>query len=224
MPRAAQRSRHFAASALARIAATMAANAGSSRTAAKCAWFMGAGRVMVVDEYEYRLDFARKFAQCETLNFRDVRDPVWYLKRESDWLGWDAAIDAVGAEARGSAMQRLFGVKLKLFAGAATALHWAIDSVRKGGVVSIIGAYGPTLNAVPIGAAMNKGLTLRMNQASVKRNLPRCIHHIQAGHINPKDIITHRVPLEEIHDAYHLFSSKLDGCIKPMLIPPRANA
>ncbi len=192
--------------------------------AAKCAWFMGAGRVMVVDEYEYRLDFARKFAQCETLNFRDVRDPVWYLKRESDWLGWDAAIDAVGAEARGSAMQRLFGVKLKLFAGAATALHWAIDSVRKGGVVSIIGAYGPTLNAVPIGAAMNKGLTLRMNQASVKRNLPRCIHHIQAGHINPKDIITHRVPLEEIHDAYHLFSSKLDGCIKPMLIPPRANA
>jgi threonine dehydrogenase-like Zn-dependent dehydrogenase len=77
---------------------------------------------------------------------------------------------------------------------------------------------------VKIGDAMNKGLTLRMNQASVKRNLARCIHHIEAGHINPKDVITHRIPLEEINDAYHLFSSKLDGCIKPMIIPPRAAA
>ena len=84
------------------------------------AWFMGAGRVLVVDEYDYRLEFARRFAQCETLNFRDVRDPVWYLKKESDWLGWDAAIDAVGCEARGSAMQRAIGIRpFKLQAGAA---------------------------------------------------------------------------------------------------------
>lgn len=192
--------------------------------AARCAWFMGAGRVLVVDEYDYRLEFARHFAQCETLNFRDVADPVWFLKKESDWLGWDAAIDAVGCEARGSAMQRLLGVHLKLLAGAATALHWAIDSVRKGGVVSIIGAYGPTPNAVPIGAAMNKGLTLRMNQASVKRHLPRCIEHIEADHIDPKQVITHRIPLEEIGDGYHLFSSKLDGCIKPIVYPRGATA
>ena len=75
---------------------------------------------------------------------------------------------------------------------------------------------------LPIGTAMNKGITLRMNQASVKRNLPRCIDHIEAGHINPKDVITHRIPLEEVSEAYHLFSSKLDECIKPMLIPPGA--
>jgi threonine dehydrogenase-like Zn-dependent dehydrogenase len=191
--------------------------------AARSAWFMGAGRVLIVDEYEYRLDFARKFAQCENLNFRDVRDPVWYLKKEADWLGWDAAIDAVGCEARGSAMQRAMGVRpFKLQGGSATALAWAIDAVRKGGVVSIIGAYGPTLNMIPIGDAVNKGLTLRMNQASIKRNLPRCIEHIEAGHINPKDVITHRFPLEEIGEAYHIFSSKLDECIKPMVIPPRA--
>src|SRR5690606_19823188 len=141
------------------------------------------------------------------LDFRDVRDPVWYLKKESDWLGWDAAIDAVGCEARGSVLQRLTGIRpFKLQAGAATALHWAINAVRKGGVVSIIGAYGPTLNAIPIGAAMNKGLTLRMNQASIRRNLPRCIEHIEAGHINPKDVITHRIPLEEIGEGYHIFS------------------
>lgn len=191
--------------------------------AAKCAWFMGAGRVLVIDEYDYRLEFARRFAQAETLNFRSIRDPVWYLKRQTDWLGWDAAIDAVGCEARGSAMQRAFGIRpFKMQGGSAVALHWAIDSVRKGGVVSIIGAYGPVFNAVKIGDAMNKGITLRMNQASVKRNLPRCIDHIEAGHINPKDVITHRIPLEEVGEAYHLFSSKLDDCIKPMLIPPGA--
>jgi threonine dehydrogenase-like Zn-dependent dehydrogenase len=169
--------------------------------AAKSAWFMGAGRVLVVDEYDYRLEFAQKFAQCETLNFRHVDDMVWHLKKESDWLGWDAAIDCVGAEARGSAMQRLTGVTIPLQAGAATALYWAIDGVRKGGVVSIIGVYGPTVNMVPIGNVLNKGLTIRANQASVKRNVPRCLAHIKEGHINPKDMVTHRVPLVEIAEG-----------------------
>lgn len=193
--------------------------------AARCAWFFGAGRVLIVDEYDYRLEFAKKFAQCETLNFRDVRDPVWYLKKETDWLGWDAAIDAVGCEARGSALQRATGIRpFKLQGGSAVSLYWAIDSVRKGGVVSIVGAYGPVPNMVKIGDAMNKGLTIRTNQASVKRNLPRCLEHIEAGHIIPKNVITHRIPLEEINEGYHIFSSKLDECIKPMVIPPRAMA
>jgi threonine dehydrogenase-like Zn-dependent dehydrogenase len=189
--------------------------------AARSAWFMGAGRVLVVDQYDYRLDFARRFAQCETLNFRSVRDIVWYLKRATDFLGWDAAIDAVGCEARGSAVQRLTGIHpLKIQGGVATGINWAIDSVRKGGVVSIIGAYGPVLNSIKIGDAFNKGLTLRMNQCSVKRYLPRCFDHIRAGHIRPSDVITHRFPLEEIGEAYHMFSSKLDGIVKPLLIPP----
>jgi len=187
--------------------------------AARSAWFMGAGRVMIVDEYEYRLEFARKFAQCETLNFRDIDDPVWYLKKETDWLGWDAAIDCVGAEAQGSWLQYFTGVRMKLQGGAATALYWAIDSVRKNGIVSIIGVYGPTANMVPIGNVVNKGLTLRGNQASVKRNVPRCFDHILAGHINPSDVVTHRFPLEDIAEGYHMFSSKLDNCIKPIVIP-----
>jgi len=191
--------------------------------AAKSAWFMGAGRVLIVDEYDYRLEFARRFAQCETLNFRSVRDIVWYLKRTSDWLGWDAAIDAVGCEARGSAVQRMLGIHpFKLMGGVATAINWSIDSVRKGGVVSIIGAYGPVLNAVKIGDAMNKGLTIRSNQACVLRYLPRCIEHIRAGHIRPSEVISHRFPLEDIGEAYHMFSSKLDEIIKPLVLPPQA--
>ena len=146
-----------------------------------------------------------------------------HIKKMTDWLGADVCIDCVGAEATGNALQHLTGVKLKLQAGAATVLHWAINSVRKAGNVSIVGVYGPTFNMVPIGNVVNKGLTIRANQASVKRHLPRLIEHIRAGRINPKEIITHRVPLEEVADAYHIFSSKLDNCIKTVLIPPRAN-
>jgi threonine dehydrogenase-like Zn-dependent dehydrogenase len=188
--------------------------------AAKSAWLMGAGRVIVVDHVEYRLDFVRQYAQCEVVNFKEVDDMALHIKKMTDWLGADVCIDAVGCEAAGNAIQHLTGVKLKLQAGAATVLHWAINSVRKGGRISIVGVYGPTFNAIPIGNAVNKGLTLRMNQASVKRHLPRLIEHIEAGRIEPHKIITHRVPLEEVSDAYHIFSSKLDNCIKTVLIPP----
>jgi threonine dehydrogenase-like Zn-dependent dehydrogenase len=72
---------------------------------------------------------------------------------------------------------------------------------------------------LPVGNVLNKGLTIRANQASVKRLLPRLIDHVQAGRIDPKALITHRVPLDDISDAYHIFSSKLDECIKPVLYP-----
>lgn len=190
--------------------------------AAKSAWWMGAGRVIVVDRVEYRLEFVKNFAQCEVINFKEVQDMAVDIKRMTDWLGADVCIDAVGCEAAGNAMQHLTGVIVPLQAGSATALHWCINSVRKGGTVSIVGVYGPTFNAVPIGNALNKGLTLRMNQASVKRHLPRLIEHIQAGRVKPSEVITHRFPLEEIGEAYHVFSSKLDNRIKPVLVMPTA--
>jgi threonine dehydrogenase-like Zn-dependent dehydrogenase len=190
--------------------------------AAKCAWIMGAGRVIVVDHLEYRLEFVKTFAQCEIVNFKEVDDMALHIKKMTDGLGADVCIDAVGCEADGNFAQKLTGVVMKMQAGSATALHWAINSVRKGGNVSIVGVYGPTFNAIPIGNALNKGLTLRMNQASVKRHLPRLIEHIQAGRIEPKKIITHKIPLEEVSDAYHIFSSKLDNCIKTVLFPPSA--
>jgi threonine dehydrogenase-like Zn-dependent dehydrogenase len=69
---------------------------------------------------------------------------------------------------------------------------------------------------------VNKGITIRANQASVKRLLPKLIDHVQNGIINPKKLITHRFPLEEVSDAYRIFSDKLDTCIKPVLVPPSA--
>ncbi|MDQ2642130.1 MAG: glutathione-dependent formaldehyde dehydrogenase [Pseudomonadota bacterium] len=189
--------------------------------AARCAWLFGAGRVIVFDHLEYRLDFVRQYGPAEVYNFRDV-DVVMFMKKTTDGLGADVAIDAVGCEASGNFWQTLLGRKLKVQSGSAIALHWAINSVKKGGIVSVVGVYGPTGNLVPIGNVLNKGLTLRANQASVKRLLPRLIEHVRAGHIEPKRLITHRVHLEDVADAYHIFSRKLDGCIKPVLIPAGA--
>lgn len=186
--------------------------------AAKCAWLFGAGRVIVIDQLDYRLEFAQRYAQCETYNFRSLEDPVLFIKKITDYLGADVCIDAVGAEAAGSAMQTITGRKTLMQAGSATALQWAINAVKKGGVVSIVGVYGPTGNLIPIGNVLNKGITIRANQTSVKRHLPRLIEHVQNGVLNPKEIITHRIPLEDIADAYRIFSDKLDGCIKPLLI------
>jgi threonine dehydrogenase-like Zn-dependent dehydrogenase len=190
--------------------------------AAKCSWLFGAGRVIIIDELEYRLEFAKNYAQCEAYNFREMDDPVEFLKKATDWMGADVCIDAVGAEAAGNAMQTITGRKMLLQAGSATALRWAINSAKKGGIVSIVGIYGPTDNLIPIGNVVNKGITIRANQASVKRLLPRLIEHVQNGIINPKEIITHRVPLEEVSEAYRMFSEKLDNCIKPVLIPSTA--
>jgi threonine dehydrogenase-like Zn-dependent dehydrogenase len=187
--------------------------------AARCAWLFGAGRVIVIDHVEYRLDFVRNYAPCEAYNFRSLGDPVVFMKRTTDWFGADVCIDAVGADAAGNALQSLAGRKMLLEGGSTTALHWAINSVKKGGIVSIVGVYGPIGSLVPIGNVVNKGITIRANQASVKRLLPRLIEHVRSGVLNPKAIITHRMPLQEVSDAYRIFTGKLDNCIKPVLIP-----
>lgn len=188
--------------------------------AAKCSWLFGAGRVIVIDHNEFRLEFVKNYAKCESYNFKSIEDPVQFIKQTTDWLGADVCIDAVGAEAAGSAMQTITGRKTLMQAGSATALFWAINAVKKGGIVSIVGVYGPTGNLVPIGNVLNKGITIRANQASVKRLLPKLIDHVQKGTIKPKALITHRMPLRNVSDAYRIFSDKLDNCIKPILIPP----
>ena len=187
--------------------------------AARCAWLFGAGRVIVIDHVDYRLDFARHYCPAEVYNFKGIDDMAVFMKKQTDGLGADVCIDAVGGDAAGNALRGLMGKTLKIEAGNAIVLHWAINSVKKGGIVSIVGVYGPTGNMVPMGNVLNKGLTIRANQASVKRLLPRLIDHVQAGRIDPKALITHRLALEDVSDAYRMFSAKLDECIKPVLYP-----
>lgn len=189
--------------------------------AARCSWLFGAGRVIIIDHIDYRLEFAKKYAKCEAYNFKEMDDPVVFLKRTTDWYGADVCIDAVGCEAVGGPVQDFTG-RAFIQGGSAIALHWAINSVKKGGIVSVVGVYGMPWNMIPMGSILNKGITLRANQASVKRLLPRLIDHVMSGVLDPKGLITHRIPLEEVHEGYHIFSAKRDNCIKTVLIPPKA--
>src|SRR4051795_6306529 len=185
--------------------------------AAQSAWLMGAGRVIVIDHLDYRLEKARTFAHAETLNFTEYDDVVVELKKQTDFLGADVAIDCVGAEADGNFLQHVTSSKLKLQGGSPVALNWAIDSVRKGATISVMGAFGPLFSAIKFGDAMNKGLTFHTNQCPVKRQWPRLFEHVRNGYLRPSELATHRVPLEDIAEGYHIFSAKLDDCIKPVI-------
>jgi threonine dehydrogenase-like Zn-dependent dehydrogenase len=187
--------------------------------AARSAWLLGAARVVAVDRVEARLRFAERWAGAETVDLRGHPDPVPVLKDMTAGRGPDACIDAVGLEASGSAVQTLLGRKLKLASGSAVALGWAIHAVRKGGTVSIVGVYGPPANLVPIGAAMNKGLTLRMAQVNAKRYLPKLLEHVRKRRLDGRGLITHRFPLEHAPRAYEVFDRKQDGCVKAVLLP-----
>jgi threonine dehydrogenase-like Zn-dependent dehydrogenase len=191
--------------------------------AQKCAWLMGAGRVIAVDRVPYRLEFAKKYNNVETVNFDEVDDILAVLKKMTDGRGADVCIEAVGCEASGSKIQKASGLAM-IQAGSPTALFWSIHAARRGGRVSIVGVYGPPANFFPVGVAMNKNLTLRLGQCNVRRYMPHLLDLIREGTIDAKGIISHRLPLEAAPDAYDIFRKKQDDCIKCVLIPSHAQA
>ena len=128
----------------------------------------------------------------------------------------------MGAEADGNLLQHVAGAKLKLQGGSPVALNWAIDGVRKGGTVSVMGAYGPIPSAVKFGDAMNKGLTLRMNQAPVKRQWPRLFEHVTQRPPQAERDRHPPVPARAHRRGVPRVLSKLDGCIKPLILPSAA--
>jgi threonine dehydrogenase-like Zn-dependent dehydrogenase len=190
---------------------------------AKSAWLMGAGRVIVVDHVDYRLEMARRWANAEVVDYKKEGNAhvIGRLRTMTDGRGPDVCIDAVGCEASGSFMQKALGMAM-LQAGSATAVDWSIHAVRKAGTVVLIGVYGPPFNLVPVGVAMNKGLTIRTAQCNVKRYMTHLLDHIRAGRLDPKGIISHRLALEDGPDAYRIFANKQDECVKCVLIPRHA--
>ena len=185
--------------------------------AQKSAWLLGADRVIAIDHLPYRLDFARQFADVETLNFKEVDEPVTALKEMTGGRGPDVCIDAVGLEADGSAIHEFLGRIVMMEAGAATALEWCIHSVRKGGHVSVVGVYGPPWNLIPIGTAMNKNLTIRLGQCNTKRYMPHLLEHIRSGRVNARAVISHHMTLDQVSHAYEMFAGKTDECRKIVL-------
>jgi alcohol dehydrogenase len=187
--------------------------------AARSAWLMGAGRVIVIDHLDYRLEKAREFALRRDVQLHRVRRHR-RAHEEDHRPPRRRRVHRRGRRGGGRAFfQVLTSSKIKLQGGSPVALNWAIDSVRKAGNISVVGGYGPLFSAVKFGDAMNKGLTIRSNQCSVKRYWPRLFEHVRSGILKPSAIVTHRIPLEHIAEGYHMFSAKLDNCIKTVVVP-----
>jgi threonine dehydrogenase-like Zn-dependent dehydrogenase len=190
--------------------------------AALSAGLLGAERVIVIDRLPYRLDLANRYLGAEVINYDDT-DVREALNDLTGGRGPDACIDAVGMEAHHGTPAIHAYDKAKQLARAQTdrphALRQAITSCRNGGTVSVVGAYGGMVDKFPIGAVMNRSLTLRSGQCHVHRYLRPLLSRIQAGQIDPSFVITHRLPLAEAPAGYEIFKHKQDGCLKVVMYP-----
>jgi threonine dehydrogenase-like Zn-dependent dehydrogenase len=190
--------------------------------AAASARLLGAERVIVIDRLEYRLRTAEQHTGAETLNYEEVDRVPEALKELTGGRGPDACIDAVGLEAHHHGPLYAYDrVKqaLRQETERAFALRESIMSCRPGGVVSVIGVYGGLVDKFPIGAVMNKGLTIRSGQCHVHRYLRPLLERVQNGEIDPSFIVTHRLPLDDAPHGYELFKNKEDDCLKVVLTP-----
>ena len=188
--------------------------------AAQSALIMGAARVIVIDHYPHRLELARGLG-ADIINFRetDVREALMEM---SGGIGVDAVIDAVGMESHGFAIDNMIDVvkqKVGIGADRASALKQALLAVRFGGKVSIPGVYGGMTDKFPIGALMEKGVSIGTGQTHVQKYLKPLLDKIEEGEIDTTFLISHHLPLEDAPTGYKNFKEKQNEWTKVVLRP-----
>jgi threonine dehydrogenase-like Zn-dependent dehydrogenase len=187
------------------------------------ALLLGAERVIAIDRFPYRLRMAReKAGATDTINYTEVDSVVEALKQLTGGRGPDACIDAVGLEAHGHGPMYAYDrtkQALKIELDRPLALREAILACTTGGIVSVIGAYAGFDDKIPIGAMMNKGLTIKSAQCHVQRYMRPLLKRVQNGEIDPSFVVTHRLPLEDAPRGYEMFLNKEDNCEKVVLKP-----
>ena len=188
--------------------------------AIRSCFMLGAERVIAIDRVPERLQMARD-GGAETINFEEV-DVLDTLKEMTGNLGPDSCMDAVGMEASGHSF--FFATDrakqaLRITMDRAEVLRQCIRACRKGGTVSIPGVYGGFIDNLPVGAAMNKGLTFKTGQTHMMRYMQPLLERVERGEIDPSFVISHRVPIDRAPEMYRIFRDKLDQCTKVVLDP-----
>jgi threonine dehydrogenase-like Zn-dependent dehydrogenase len=201
---------------------------------------MNAGRIFAVDSHEDRLEMAREQG-AEIVNF-DKEDPVETIKSLTGGIGVDRVIDAVGIDAqhachghaapdekqkqqfqsevqKGAPEQKTDGENWQPGNAPSLALRWGVDVAAKAGTLAIIGVYPMNDDTFPIGAAMNKNLTIRMGNCNHRKYIPHLIELVRAHAIDPARMVTKQEPLTSALDAYAAFDKRQPGWLKVQLQP-----
>jgi threonine dehydrogenase-like Zn-dependent dehydrogenase len=189
--------------------------------AIRSAWMLGAGRVIAIDRVPERLAMAATRGQAEVIDY-EATDVYERLMELTGGRGPDRCIDAVGSEAHTShAVDQADRAKQAVMVETDRphVLREAIRCCRKGGTLSVPGAYIGFVDMIPFGAVMNKALTIKSGQTHVQRYLAPLLRKVEAGEIDPSFVITHRVGLDQAPAMYKTFRDKEDGCIKVVLKP-----
>jgi threonine dehydrogenase-like Zn-dependent dehydrogenase len=203
----------------------------------------GAHRVIAVDGHEDRLERARMLG-AETVNF-NKENPVEAIKELTRGIGPDRAIDAVGVDSempkegpaaeQAKKMAEQFRQEVKTIAPDAKpqggqwqpgdapsqALTWAVETLAKAGTLGIIGVYPQTDRFFPIGAAMNKNLTVNMGNCNHRTYIPKLLEMVDGGTVDPTQVLSHVEPMSDVIEAYKQFDLRRPGWIKVELRPGR---
>jgi threonine dehydrogenase-like Zn-dependent dehydrogenase len=184
---------------------------------------LGAERVVAIDRFPYRLRMAAERAGAtDVINYEEL-DGITVagaLKELTGGRGPDKCIDAVGMEAHAPGLAYAYDrakQALRLETDRPIALREAIMACRNGGTVSVIGVYGGLIDKFPMGAVMNRALTIKSGQTHVHRYMRPLLQRIERGEIDPTMIVTHQLPLDQAPQAYDMFLNKRDGCEKVVL-------
>lgn len=202
---------------------------------------LGAGRVLAVDGVEDRLEIARRQG-AEVIDF-NREDPVETIKRLTGGIGVDRVIDAVGVDAErpkegpaaaaSAELEPSFRREIEANApeiapsdrnwkpgdAPSQALRWAVEALAKAGTLSIIGVYPPTMEAFPIGIAMNKNLSINMGNCNHRTYIPRLVELVRTGAVVPSKLITQVHDIEDAVEAYAEFDTRRPGWLKVELAP-----
>ncbi|MBV9607577.1 MAG: glutathione-dependent formaldehyde dehydrogenase [Solirubrobacterales bacterium] len=200
---------------------------------ARIALHHGASEVFGIDLVPERLEMARRHG-VHAVDLREHDDIAEALRSLTDGRGPDSVIDAVGMEAHGAPFGKLaqtlagflpdvLAEKMIEKAGVdrLSVLHATIDTVRRGGTISLSGVYGGMVDPMPMMDLFDKQIQLRMGQANVKRWIDDILPLVQedSDPLGVEDLATHKLPLDQAPHAYEIFQKKQDGAIKVLLTP-----
>jgi threonine dehydrogenase-like Zn-dependent dehydrogenase len=194
---------------------------GVGQMAARAAILLGAARVIVIDRLAERLGQAATVIGAETLNYT-ATDVLPELRELTGGRGPDVSIEAVGMEAHRNRIDGVYDQvtqQLRIQTDRPTAVREAIMATRKGGSVFVLGVFGGFVDKFPLGAVMNKGLTIRAAQQHGQRYIPMLLERMQSGELVTEHLATHVMPLESAPRGYELFKNKEDGCVRAVFRP-----